>query len=113
MVELDVNTFAVQLAESVRESLKDEFKEINLRLNKVENRLDGIDGQLDKIESLLDGVEDRLDKFEVRLDVMEGRLDFLQQAVVELKDDMKEQSEVTNYLIQDVYLLKNRKKLMG
>lgn len=82
MADIDVKELAAQLAEAVRASLKEEFSEVNKRLDKIEERLDTV----------------------------EKRLDTLEQAVNELKDELQETTETTSYLVRDVYLLKNRKQ---
>ena len=45
------------------------------RLDKVEVRLDRVEGRLERVELRLDGVEGRLERVEFRLDGVEGRLE--------------------------------------
>lgn len=54
------------------QSLKEAFVPM---FDRIENRLDGIDGRLDRIEIRLDNVETRLDSVEIKLDKVETRLD--------------------------------------
>ena len=51
------------------------FDGIDERLDKVDERLDGIDERLDKVDERLDGIDERLDKVDERLDRIDERLD--------------------------------------
>lgn len=95
-MEVDTNALVAQIAEAVRESIKEEFKEIKKRLDDVEARLA-------KIETRLDNLEEKVDDIDSRLMSVQG-------AVFELKDEIGQNIETTNYLIRDVYILKNRRK---
>lgn len=86
-MEVDTNALVAQIAEAVRESIKEELKEINKRF---------------------DDVETRLGKLEEKVDDIDSRLMSVQGAVFELKDEIGQNIETTNYLIRDLYILKNR-----
>lgn len=53
------------------------IKQINARLDRVDDRFDRVDVKLDRMDTRLNKMDTRLNKMEVRLDRMDGKLDTL------------------------------------
>jgi chromosome segregation ATPase len=56
------------------------------RIDRIDERLDGVEGRLDRVDGRLDGVEGRLDRVDGRLDGVEGRLGRLETTVVSMDE---------------------------
>ena len=57
------------------DGIDERLDKMDERLDKVDERLDGIDGRLDKMDERFDGIDERLDKVDERLDGIDERLD--------------------------------------
>lgn len=64
------------------------FDKVDQRLDKVEQRLDHVDQRLDKVEQRLDHVEQRLDKIEPQLEAINKKLDYTIIEVAALREDV-------------------------
>ena len=63
-------------------------------LDRINGRLDGVDGRLDRIDGRLDGVDGRLDR-------IDGRLDGVDEQVRKLNDRMDELEQGVASVIED------------
>jgi archaellum component FlaC len=84
---LDLKALAMQVAEAVHASLKDEFKHIHERLDQVEKRLNRVEERLDHLEEVVGTLE----KGQKRM----------QEAVNELEYELREKPETSKYLLED------------
>ena len=60
------------------------FERVDKRLDNVDGYLDKIDGRFDKVEGRLGNVEGRLDRIEIHLHKIDGRLDGLHRTITAL-----------------------------
>ncbi len=57
------------------EATNTNFKAVNLRLDRMDQRFDAVDSRLDRMDQRFDAVDSRLDRMDGRLDRMDGRMD--------------------------------------
>jgi chromosome segregation ATPase len=88
-VEEDIKKILSQLLQgqekmnSRLDNMDGRLYEMNTRLDGMNIRLDGMDARLDNMESRLDGMDGRLGNVESKLDGMDARLDRVEVHVVE------------------------------
>lgn len=95
MKEASYNDFIVVLEDlksdvkGVCEVLTGRMDGIDTRLDGIDTRLDGIDIRLDGIDTRLDGIDTRLDSIELRLAAHDERMKHLEQANLELLNEIR------------------------
>lgn len=63
---------------------EDRFDKIDGRLDTIDGRLNGIDGRLDTVDGRLNGIDGRLDTIDGRLNGIDGRLDKVDERFVQV-----------------------------
>ena len=61
--------------------IRTDLNKITERLGGLESRMDSMDSRMDRIESRMDSVESRMDRIESRMDSMESRMDGIESRI--------------------------------
>ena len=88
MVDNELLAAISNIIQTQNETLRDELREINTGLGRVEIRLEQIENRMDQLEIRMDHLETRLDQLETRMDHLETRLDQLEARMDQLETRM-------------------------